>query len=139
LFHTQLRRPLKILSDNEVDDIHSATMEVLARVGVRFEEDAALRVLHEAGAHVDPRTHVARFSASLVEEALRKCPKRVLLCGRNKKYDVTLGDGKVYFTAGANALHVHDLETGIRRPPTSEDCAPASLMMQFSANLGPSP
>jgi trimethylamine--corrinoid protein Co-methyltransferase len=103
-------------------------MEVLARVGVRFEEDAALKVLHEAGAHVDPRTHVARFSASLVEEALRKCPKRVLLCGRNKKYDVTLGDGKVYFTAGANALHVHDLETGIRRPPTSEDCAQLTII-----------
>jgi trimethylamine:corrinoid methyltransferase-like protein len=35
---------------------------------------------------------------------------------------LTLGDGKVYFT-GANALQLLDMETGMRRVPTSEDCA----------------
>jgi trimethylamine:corrinoid methyltransferase-like protein len=38
LFHTELERPLKILSDDEVQ-IHSATLEVLENVGVRFEDD----------------------------------------------------------------------------------------------------
>ena len=123
LFHTKLRRPLKILGDDEVQQIHSATLEVLENVGVRFEDEAVLKFLHEQGAHTDPKTHLARIPPSLVEEAIKKCPKRVTLYGRTKNHDLTLGDGKVYFTAGANALQLLDMESGIRRVPTSEDCA----------------
>jgi trimethylamine--corrinoid protein Co-methyltransferase len=126
LFHAKLQRPLKILGDDEVQRIHSATLEVLENVGVRFEDEAVLRLLDDQGAHTDPKTHLAKIPPSLVEEAIKKCPKKVKLCGRTKNHDLTLGDGKVYFTAGANALHLLDMETGIRRVPTSEDCAQLS-------------
>lgn len=113
----------EILNNDEVRDIHSATLHILEHVGVRFEDEAALRVLNDAGAIVDSKTHLAKLPASIVEEALKKCPKTVTLCGRSKDHDVVLGDGEVYFSTGANALQIHDLETGIRRTPTSEDCA----------------
>jgi len=51
LFHTKLQRPLKILSDDEAQQIHSATLEVLENVGVRFEDEAVLKLLQEQGAH----------------------------------------------------------------------------------------
>ena len=120
MFHTKLQRPLKILSDDELQRIHSATLEVLENVGVRFEDEAVLRLLDDKGAHTDPKTYLAKIPPSLVEEAIKKCPKKVKLCGRTKNHDLTLGDGRVYFTAGANALHLLDMETGIRRVPTSD-------------------
>jgi len=123
LFHTRVRRPLTILSDDEVEQIHSSTLEVLEKVGVRFEDETALKLLDEQGALIDHKTRLAKIPRSLVEEAIKKCPKEVRLCGRTKDHDITLGDGKVYFTAGANALHILEMGTGTRRIPTSEDCA----------------
>lgn len=123
MFHAKLTRPFKILSDDEVQKIHSATLWILESIGVRFEDEDALRVLKDAGATVDPKTQLTKLPASIVEEAIKKSPKTVRLCGRSKDHDLTLGDGEVYFMVGGNALHIYDLETGIRRTPTSEDCA----------------
>ena len=117
------RRLFKILNNDEIEKIHAATLDVLEKVGVRFEDEAVLKLLDESGADIDRKTGSARLPASLVEEAIRKCPKMVRLCGRTRDHDLTFGDGRVYFTAGPNALHVHDLETGVRRLPSSEDCA----------------
>lgn len=104
MFHTKLQIPLEILSDDEVQQIHSATLEVLESVGVRFEDEEVLKLLDDQGAQTDPKTHLAKIPTWLVEEAIKKCPKRVTLHGRTKDHDLTLGDGKVYFTAGANAV-----------------------------------
>jgi trimethylamine--corrinoid protein Co-methyltransferase len=106
VFHTELRKAYQILDNDELQEIHSATLDVLENVGVKFEDEAVLRLLGGVGASVDFRTHVARLPSSLVEEAIEKCPRRVTLCGRTKDHDLTLGGGKVYFTAGANALHI---------------------------------
>lgn len=135
MFDAKLQRPLKILSDDEVEQIHSATLEVLENVGVRFEDEAVLKLLDDQGAYTDHKTHLAKIPSSLVEEAVEKCPKRVTLCGRTKNHDLTLGDGKVYFTAGANALHIHDLDTGMRRVPTSEDCAQLTRVFDALENI----
>ena len=121
-FAARLRRPLKILNDDELQDIHSATLDVLENVGVKFGEENALRILNEAGADVDPKTSLVKLPSFLVEEAIKRCPRKIKLYGRTDNHDLTLGDGRVYFTAGANALYIHDLETGQRRTPTSKDC-----------------
>jgi trimethylamine--corrinoid protein Co-methyltransferase len=135
VLHAKSQRPFEIMSRDDVQDIHSATLHVLEHVGVRFEDEQALRILSDAGAIVDSKTHLAKLPASIVEEAIRKCPKTVRLCGRAKGHDLLLGDGEVYFSAGANALQIHDLETGMRRAPTSEDCAQLTRVFDALENV----
>jgi trimethylamine--corrinoid protein Co-methyltransferase len=56
----------------------------------------------------------------LAEESLRKCPKRVLLKGRTREYDVVVGDPYVHF-ASAVCMDTLDLETNNRKTPTRQD------------------
>lgn len=44
--------PLLILSKDELERVHLATLEVLERTGVHVQEERALELLKQAGAHV---------------------------------------------------------------------------------------
>lgn len=115
-----MRRPLDILTDDEVKRIHYAALEILSRTGVVFHHRRALELLGDAHCTVDMGRELVRFPAYLVEESLRKCPRRVLLKGTSPEYDVTVGDPYVHF-ASCIAMDTLDLDTMDRRPPTLED------------------
>ncbi len=60
---TRKLEPLRILSNIQVEYIHSSTLEVLEKTGVKFESDRALKLLKESGCRVDFETKVAKFPA----------------------------------------------------------------------------
>ncbi len=72
---------LSLLDATACAEIHEATLDVLARAGVRFASPRALAVLREAGAEVDDETQVARLPRELVEQAVARAPREVLLGG----------------------------------------------------------
>ncbi|RLI44305.1 hypothetical protein DRO69_07675 [Candidatus Bathyarchaeota archaeon] len=111
---------IKVLSRDELRDIHYATLEVLYQTGVIIHSSDALKVLEDAGAEVDFKNQRARIPPHLVEEALKKTPRCFRIRGRNpKKYCKFEGD-RVYFSIAGNATHVLDLD-GKRRPAKIED------------------
>ena len=61
---------LSVFTDDEIDDIHLATLEVLERTGVWVELDEALDVFADGGCLVDRETHVVRIPPPVVEEAI---------------------------------------------------------------------
>ena len=65
-----------VLSDSQIQDIHSAALEVLRRTGVRFHHAGALEMLKKAGAFISDGDLV-RFPSRLVDEALSSAPGRV--------------------------------------------------------------
>ena len=76
---------------DELDAIHSATLKVLGNVGVKFPDKGALDALTAAGASVDYKNEVARFSENLVKDALIRAPNAVTLCGRDSSHNIRLG------------------------------------------------
>ena len=56
----------EVLSRNDLYRIHTATLEVLERVGVRVEEENALKLLDEFGADVNYGDKVAKIPQHLV-------------------------------------------------------------------------
>ena len=65
---------LKLLSSSQVRKIHEASMAILEKVGVVFEEERALELFGNAGASVN--NEVVRLSSGMVEDLLKKCPSR---------------------------------------------------------------
>jgi trimethylamine--corrinoid protein Co-methyltransferase len=67
-------RPLRhfhqVLSEQELDRLHEAALEILEDPGMRLENDALLAALRRAGAAVDAQERVVRFPRRLVEEAI---------------------------------------------------------------------
>ena len=113
---------LRILTSDELYEIHLATLEILERIGVKVPGPKALRMLGEAGAHIDIRKKIARIPKYLIEEAIKKAPSGFILFGRDPKYKLRFEDRRVYFSMGGQSVNVLDLETGKRRTSTLKDC-----------------
>ena len=99
--------------------IHLATLEVLDRVGVDVHEDRAREILAGGGAGVEGiRVRIPEY---LVEEALRKAPRRMTIYDRNGKVAMRAHDYNTYYGGGSDCLHVLDHHTGLRREPMLMD------------------
>ena len=87
LDHKYRRAPyLEILTEEQVYSIHSATLEILERIGIKCHNAKALKLLREGGAYVDGDR--VRIPPAMVEEAIGTAPSRSLITGR-------CGNGKV--------------------------------------------
>jgi trimethylamine--corrinoid protein Co-methyltransferase len=107
-------KPLEILSEDQVEAIHEASLQILEEMGLEFMSSEALELLKRAGAEVDFSTQMVRFDRALIEEYLAKAPSRVTLTPRNPERQVVLGEGHVAFNLVAGPPFVHDRETGRR-------------------------
>lgn len=110
-----MRGLLNFLSKDQVERVHEASLSVLERTGVKFWEPTAVQILRKAGAEADLKSGTVKFPHDLVRKALRTAPKKILLAGRNKKFDLRLGEGRSYFGTLGTAPLVFDLETRERR------------------------
>jgi len=59
------RKVLEMLSDDEVQTIHSGSIKVLERIGVEIEDENALRIFAEAGANVDSKRNGSTYPRDL--------------------------------------------------------------------------
>jgi trimethylamine--corrinoid protein Co-methyltransferase len=115
LIHPTMRGMLNLLTKGQVERIHQSSLHVLEKTGVKFWDKRAVDILERAGAEPDEKSGIVRFPPSLIEGALKKAPKEILLAGRNSRFDLTLGSGRSYFGTLGTAPLVIDLETRERR------------------------
>jgi len=114
---TRKFKPLEILTQEQVEEIHRATLDVLWQTGVRFESERALKLFAKNGCKVDYKMHLVRFMPDLVEECLRRCPSRHLVRSRDPKHDLMIGGNTVYFDASVG-MRAADPDTGEWHRPT---------------------
>jgi trimethylamine--corrinoid protein Co-methyltransferase len=115
-----------ILSQDDLQAIHQATLRILSDVGIVLNDAEGRALLLDHGAR-EERGRVC-LPPDLVDTCLKRCPAQVTLRGRGGS--VTLGDG--------NALHVHNLG-GARdvldasgadlRPATADDVASSARLL----------
>jgi len=127
---------LRLFTNRQIQRIHKATLEVLEQVGVATDSSRILQLLADGGAKVDKKKRRIRVSAKLVEEALKKAPKNVKLCGRDPEKDILLEKGKVYFGLGGTPTpYFRDTATGEIRRPTKEDVVKATRLGNALPNI----
>jgi trimethylamine--corrinoid protein Co-methyltransferase len=107
------------LDQRQVEQIHTASLQILKQTGVQVDNPQALELFSSAGAEVDGKR--VRLSARIIEEAIERAPSEFLLAGRDPANDLELGDKRVYIGTGGSALQVVDLMTGIVRNAVIED------------------
>jgi len=122
---------LNILTDDELDEIHLGTLEVLDKTGVFVEADAALDCFEEGGARVDRDTRIVRIPPYLVEEAVRSAPPKIILAGRNPKHDLLLESNRVHFTNFSEGVKINDLATGENRTPVKQDLVDTARVIDY--------
>ena len=110
---------IKILSDDDIEQIHLSALSILWRTGVEVREEQAFEVLKKAGCPTNGKT--IRIPSHLVEEATRTSPKTFTLYGRDPNFKVRLEGRRVSYEPMIGRLNILDLETGIRRRTTLDD------------------
>jgi len=126
---------LRLLSKDEVYDIHLSVLRVLEEHGVKIEHEGALKLLDDAGAIVDYKNKVARIPDFLVEETIKKAPRSFRLCGRDPKQDFIVENRRVYFGPCAGATNIIDVRTGKRKIGTLADMADVAKVSDALPNI----
>jgi len=128
-------RAYKPLSERDIRRIHEASMRVFETVGVKVCLPRALEIFKAAGADVDDNSMTVKASEGWILERLSAAPERVVLCGRDEKYDLDLSGFNVYMGTGGTALNVLDLNTGERRPSSLRDLEHAARLTDALTNI----
>lgn len=112
---------LRLLSNNDIDDIYAGALELLDKKGVKYHNSEALRILSSGGGDVNERSMVAKLSEQLIKESVMRAPSEVSLYDRNGKLVIVLRENNVIFNPGSAAINILDMESGKIRKPTSKD------------------
>ncbi len=113
----------KVFSDNEVKEVHEATVYLLEKVGIKLHNDRAREVYAEHGADVDHENKIVRVPRSMIEDAIDSTPSRIILCGREEKNDLLLEGANVHLGTGGTVLNTLDLDSGKKRLTEVRDVA----------------
>jgi trimethylamine--corrinoid protein Co-methyltransferase len=122
---------LKILSQEEIQSIHEATLRILAEVGFVWTHQESLEIL--IGAGCTQRGNRVLFPPHLVEECIKKSGKRATIKGRGG-IRRTLGDGNLYFHNLGGARDIFDATSGSRRPAHESDVSNAARLLDALEN-----
>jgi trimethylamine--corrinoid protein Co-methyltransferase len=112
-----------VLSPEDIERIHEATLEILEDTGVRFPSERALGVLATGGCDVDRASQTAKLPRAVVMRALESAPREYLLAGRDPEADMLLDGRHCYLSNDGSGVFVHDHHTGAKRPSTKADVA----------------
>jgi len=120
---------VNVLTDDECNEIHLATLDVLKHTGVFVEHEEALDLLDGAGCNVDRQNKVVKFPPWVVEDAIRTAPSTFYAYGRRPQDDVVLEDNRVTFTNFGEGIMFIDPYTGEHRDTTKADIVKAARII----------
>lgn len=106
--------PTKLVSDDELESIHLASLRVLKEIGVEVLHDEARATMKRHGADVAEGSHRVRFDPDMIMEYMASCPSEVTLHARNPAHNVRFGGDNVIFAQMASAPNCSDTDRGRR-------------------------
>ncbi len=112
--------PFNILSDDQVEEVHRASLTVLRDFGIKFLSPIARNVFIDAGAEVDHDSEMVRFDPAQIEELIALPPSKFKLAARNPLRSTEFGGNTLNFATVGGPAFVSDLDKG-RRAGTMQD------------------
>lgn len=123
---------MRLLSDDQVEAIHEASLAILENLGIEMMNPRALELFAQAGAKVDRAAQTVFVDRGLVAEALKTTRPSFALTPRNPARQVPLGGDAISFTLVAGPPNVHDMERGRRAGNYRDYCDLIRLAQHFN-------
>lgn len=110
---------LRMISDEQVRELHYATMEIFSQIGFQMQDPQGRELLLDAGAWESNGR--IKIPENLVIDAIAKAPARLPMHNRLGEMSMPLELGKVFFGTGSDTTFTLDIESGERRRTTAQD------------------
>lgn len=121
-------KPVEVVSADQLERIHQASLEILREIGIDFRDDTSLQQWREAGADVQgQRVHL---EPEMVMGLIAKAPRSFGLTSRDIDRRVTIGPDTLTFGTMQGAPNVRDIN-GVRRSSTMEDLKDVNRLTQM--------
>ena len=111
---TMRLRPTEVVSEDELESIHLASLRILRDIGMDFLDAEARRLLKDAGATVDGDGPRVRFDPDMVLERITTAPSTFRLHAWNPAHTLEIGGPHMAFGSVASAPNVSDMDGGRR-------------------------
>jgi trimethylamine--corrinoid protein Co-methyltransferase len=118
-----------LLSQEQVERIHEASLEILEAVGLLVRNQNARKIFSKHGLLIDEETQVVKFPRGIVEELRAHFPATFTFRGRDAGYDRTIPDDRPLILTGSSAPNIIDPVTGYERRANSADLARISHLV----------
>ena len=107
---------------DERDMLQEKVFDLLEQKGAKLDHLEILKILDEAGAHVDFDTKQVKFPKTLLEQALKLVPKYFKLSGAEPQFDLEIPavDGNFLVRTGTGAPNIVDVDNNYRRVKISD-------------------
>ena len=122
---TQCVPGYRLLTEEQIKEIHRASLEVLETIGVRVSHEEGVQLLRDAGCRVKGGDTV-QIPNWLVEEAIRSAPSRITMYNRMGEEAMRLEGRNINFGLGTDLISTVDLWTGETRRSLRQDVANAA-------------
>lgn len=122
--------PVEVATEESIEAIHTASLEILRTTGMDFLHPEAIAVLRSHGAEVVDDGPRVRLDPDLVLEWVGRAPSSFVLHARNPERNLAIGGDSVVFLSVASAPNVSDLDRG-RRPGAFSDFEDLVRLSQY--------
>jgi trimethylamine--corrinoid protein Co-methyltransferase len=126
---------LQSLSEEQLDQLQAATLQILEEVGVQFPSEKALAIFADHGAQVDRNTQTVKIPRDLVRKAMATVPRYFQVGAREPSCDFHLEDGVTYFTTDGCGVETVDFETRQRRPSCKADVGHMARVADYLSSI----
>ncbi|MCG6911606.1 MAG: trimethylamine methyltransferase family protein [Deltaproteobacteria bacterium] len=123
---------LNVLHPDDLDEVYSATLEILEHTGVKITHPRILALLDDAGARVDE--NLVRLPDWMIKDALRKAPSRIVLGDRDGNRSVKLERNRSWFGASLDCIDYLEPFSRERRRFFLEDCRTTASLLDVLPN-----
>jgi trimethylamine--corrinoid protein Co-methyltransferase len=126
---------LRILSDQQLRQLKSATLEILEEVGIRCPSEKALAVYAEHGAVVDSERQLVRLPPDVVLGAMLHAPRFYTMGARSPAHDLKLDGTAMFCATDGCGVETIDFASRERRRSVKDDVAKMARVSDYLASV----
>jgi len=132
--YTQVRPAYRLFNQEQIEEIHRASLEILETIGIRVPHQEAIQLLQQNGCRIKDG-EIVIFPNWLVEECIRSAPSRITIYDRQGGEAMRLEGRNNYFGTGTDLLRTIDLDTGHARTSCLQDVINAARIADACADV----
>src|SRR4030043_2450520 len=114
---------VRILEDEQLNQLQSATLEILEQVGIHCPSQKALDIYAEHGGEVNFSSQVVKLPRQVVLESMSHAPRFYTMGARDPSFDLRLDGKALYCATDGCGVETIDFTTRQRRRSKKEDVA----------------